>query len=552
MADLDIGTREAIGGDTSEYDVVIVGAGFAGLFSLYKLRGEGNSCRVFERGTGVGGVWYWNRYPGARVDVESVEYSYSFSADLERDWKWGERYSPQPELEAYANHVADRFDLRRDIRLETKVLACHFNEETGRWLVTTDRGDRVTARYVVMASGTLSEPKDIDLPGIEKFKGELYRTSRWPRHEVSFAGKRVGEIGTGSSGIQCIPEIAKTAGHLTVFQRTAGFSMPSNNGPTDVQRTQAWFEQRDEMHKRQRESQLGLIMSEFGPTGAMEVSEEERQKAFEARWAEGGLSIVGTFNDLLFNAQSNATCAEFVRGKIRTLIEDPDKADKLLPTSHPIFTKRPCVDSGYYQTFNKPNVDLVDVRENPIEAVTETGIIAGGKHYEFDMLVLAIGFDAMTGAMTRIDIRGRDNRSLKDLWESEGPVSLLGLAVAGFPNMFMIAGPGSPSVLGNMMGAFEHNAEWIGNMIRYMREHQLGVIEADPRAQEEWTAEVNRAANLTLYPQVDSWYTGANVPGKKRAFSAYLGGWANYLDTCDDAAAHDYRGFRLSRVSEKV
>ncbi len=403
-----------------------------------------------------------------------------------------------------------------------------------------------------MASGTLSEPKDIDLPGIENFKGELYRTSKWPRHEVSFEGKRVGEVGTGSSGIQCIPEIAKTAKHLTVFQRTASFSMPSNNGPTDVRRTQQWFDQRDEMHHRQRTSQLGLIMSEFGPHSAMEVSEEERRKAFEARWAEGGLSLVGTFNDLLFNKESNDSCAEFVREKIRQKIKDPKKAEKLLPTSHPIFTKRPCVDSGFYETFNRDNVDLVDVRETPIERVTEKGIVAGGKEYEFDMLVLAIGFDAMTGAMTRIDIRGRDNRSLKELWDNEGPVSLLGLAVAGFPNMFMIAGPGSPSVLGNMMGAFEHNAVWIGNMIRYMRDHQLQTIEADEQAQVAWTEEVNRAANLTLYPQVDSWYTGANVPGKKRSFSAYLGGWANYLDTCDNAAKDDYRGFRLSRVSEKA
>lgn len=550
MAESDSGHIRAA--DAGEYDVVIIGAGFAGLYSLYKLRGEGNHCRVFERGTGVGGVWYWNRYPGARVDVESLEYSYTFSADLEREWKWGERYSSQPELEAYANHVADRFDLRRDIQLETKVTACHFNEQTGRWLVMTDKGDKVTCRYLVMASGTLSEPKDIDLPGIENFKGELYRTSRWPRHEVSFKGKRVGEIGTGSSGIQCIPEIAKTAKHLTVFQRTAGFSMPSNNAPTDFERAREWFEHRDEYHRRQRESQLGLIMSEFGPNSAMEVSEEERQKAFEERWSTGGLAIVGTFNDLLFNKQSNETCAEFVRGKIRQKIKDPKVAEKLLPKTHPIFTKRPCVDTGYYETFNKPNVELVDVRETPIEQVTETGIIAGGRHHEFDMLVLAIGFDAMTGAMTRIDIRGRGGKSLKELWDNEGPVSFLGLAVAGFPNLFMIAGPGSPSVLGNMMGAFEHNAEWIANMIRYMRDHQLHVIEADEQAQADWTAEVNRAAHLTLYPEVDSWYTGANVPGKKRSFSAYLGGWANYLDTCDDAAANDYRGFRLSKVSEKV
>jgi cyclohexanone monooxygenase len=532
--------------DASDYDIVIVGAGFAGMYSLYKLRGEGHRVRVFEAGTGVGGVWYWNRYPGARVDVESLEYSFTFSADLERDWKWSEQYSSQAELEAYANHVADRFDLRRDIQLETRVTAAVFDEDDGRWIVSTDRGDRVSARFVVMASGSLSVPKDIDLPGIERFKGELYRTSQWPREHVEFAGKRVGEIGTGSSGIQIIPVIAEQAAHLTVFQRTAGFSMPSRNGPTNPAVAKAWFDNRDEMHRRQRRSPLGLVLAEMEPRSALDVSEEERRAAYEARWEKGGVYIIGAFNDLLFNKDSNETCAEFVREKIRAVVDDPEVAAKLVPNSHPIFTKRPCVDSGYYQTFNRDNVALVDVRETPIETVTETGIRAGGKDYEFDMLVLAIGFDAMTGAMTRIDIRGRGGVRLKDVWDGEGPNSYLGLAIAGFPNMFMIAGPGSPSVLGNMMGAFEENAAWIADCVAYMNDRQLGVIEVDQEAQDVWMAEVKRAAELTLYTTVDSWYTGANVPGKKRAFTPYLGGWSNYLDTCDDVAAQGYRGFRLS------
>ena len=530
-----------------DFDVVIVGAGFAGLFALHQLRSEGNRCRVFERGVGVGGVWHWNRYPGARVDVESLEYSYNFSRELERDWKWGEQYSSQPELEAYANHVADRFDLRRDIQLETNVLACHFVEEAGHWLVTTDCGDRVTAQFLVMASGSLSEPKDIDLPGIERFKGEVYRTSKWPRHEVNFSGKRVGEIGTGSSGIQVIPEIAKRAEQLTVFQRSASFAMPSHNGPSDPVRAKAWFDNRDEMHRRQRQSQLGLLMCEIEPRSALDLSAEERKEAYQERWDRGGLAIVGTFNDLIVNKESNATCTAFVQEKIREMVDDPEVARKLIPTDHPILTRRPCVENGYYQTFNRSNVELVDVRVNPIVTVTETGIVAGGRHYEFDILVLAIGFDAVTGAMSRIDIRGCKGATLKALWDAEGPVSYLGLAVSGFPNMFMISGPGSPSVLGNMMGAFEHNAAWIGRCIAYMRERRMDLIDVSPEAEKGWAAQVAQAANSTLYPEVDSWYTGANVAGKKRAFSAYVGGWSNYLDICDSVET-DYRGFTLGRI----
>ena len=531
----------------ASYDVVIVGAGFAGLYALYKLRKEGYCVRVYEAGSGVGGVWYWNRYPGARVDVENLEYSYTFSAELERDWQWSERYSSQPELEAYANHVADRFDLRRDIQFETRVTAMRFDEERNRWHVGTDRGTEVTARYCVMATGCLSIPKPVDLPGIDNFRGAIYRTSLWPKEGVDLTGKRVGEIGTGSSGVQSIPIIAAQAAHLTVFQRTAAFSMPSQNGAPDPARVKAWFDNRDRYHRQQRQSAFGLVMTEVSAVSAHEVSAEERRRLYEERWAQGGLGIISTFRDLLTDQKANDTAAEFVREKIRARVDAPETAAKLIPNGHPIFTKRPCVDTGYFETFNRDNVTLVDLREEPLETVTETGIRAGGKDYAFDILVLAIGFDAMTGALCNIDIRGRGGVSLRGQW-ADGPGTYLGLAVAGFPNMFLITGPGSPSVLGNMISAIEENSNWIAECITYMRKRGLSAVEATREAQDAWVAEVNRAADATLYPLARSWYMGDNVPGKKRVFLPYIGGWKKYLDRCDEVAAKGYEGFALASL----
>ena len=530
---------------TRDFDVVIIGAGFSGLYALHKLRGEGLHCRVYEAGDGVGGVWYWNRYPGARVDVESLEYSYTFSADMEQEWKWSEAYSSQPELEAYANHVADRFDLKRDIQLETRVTAMTWDEERDRWTVETDRGERVSARYMVMATGCLSVPKDIDLPGIETFKGEVYRTSLWPKEGVDFTGKTVGEVGTGSSGIQSIPVIAEQCRHLTVFQRTAAYSMPSHNTPTDPARAKAWFDNRDDLHRQQRESAFGLVMTALPEDAALDVDDEQRRQRYEESWQRGGLGIVGTFKDLMTDKQANDTLCEFVREKIRGKVKNPETVKKLLPYDYPIFTKRPCVDSGYFEAFNRDNVTLVDLREEPIETVTATGIRAGGKDYDFDILVLAIGFDAMTGAYDRIDIRGRAGQRLKDAWKA-GPTNYLGLMARGFPNMFMITGPGSPSVLGNQMGAIEHNAGWFANAIAHLSERQLGAIEPDETAQKEWMAEVQRAASETLYPETKSWYNGDNVAGKPRTFPIYLGGWKKYLDLCNEAAEKGYEGFRLN------
>jgi cation diffusion facilitator CzcD-associated flavoprotein CzcO len=542
---MNVAARVAREADSGELDVVVVGAGFAGLYALHKLRGLGHSVVVYEAGTGVGGTWYWNRYPGARVDIESREYSYSFSAELEHEWKWTEQYASQPELEAYANHVADRFDLRRDIRFETRVTSAVFDEASGRWTIKTDRGDEVRAKYCVMATGCLSIPKDIDLPGIETFKGEVYRTSLWPKQGVDFAGKRVAIVGTGSSGIQSIPVIAEQAGHVTVFQRTPNFSLPSNNGPIDKALVEDWLANREEYRRQQRESVFGAIVTDVNSRSARDVSDEERRAIYEKCWADGGFGIIGTFNDLLTDKWANDTASDFVREKIRGLVKDPATADKLLPRNHPIVTKRPCVDTGYFQTYNRDNVDLVDLKAAPIETVTASGIRAGGKDYEFDMLVLAIGFDAMTGALTSIDIRGRGGALLKDAW-ANGPRTYLGLMVAGFPNLFIITGPGSPSVLTNMIVSIEQHVEWIADCIGYLDERQLGVIEAKPDAQEKWVSEVNEAAEKTLYPLANSWYLGDNVPGKPHVFMPYIGGWKTYRDRCNDIAANDYEGFDLT------
>ncbi len=530
--------------DEFDFDVVVVGAGFSGLYALYKLRGEGHRVRVFEAASDVGGTWFFNRYPGARVDVESREYSFGFSEELENEWKWSELYSAQPELLRYAQHIADRFDLRRDIQFDTRVTAATFDAARNAWVVETDRGDRVVAHVMVMAAGNLSVPKDVDIPGIEAFKGEVYRASVWPAHEVSFTGKRVGIIGTGSSGVQIIPLVAEQADHLTVFQRTAVYSLPSRNGPMPEKVMREWLDNRVRYRKQQRDSFFGLVVTDVNPAKAGEVAEAERARIFEERWQQGGFSIIGSFSDLLVDEDANATVADFVRDKIRGVVKDPKVAARLMPTGYPIFTKRPSVDVGYYETYNRDNVELVDLKSTPIEAFTANAVRTGGKDHELDMLILAIGFDAMTGALNRIDIRGIGGRRLKDAW-AQGPQTYLGLAMAGFPNMFLIIGPGSPSILGNQMASMEHNVGWVADCLAYLSKNGFGAIDATPEAQASWMQEVKDAADKTLYPRVESWYTGANVAGKPRGFMAYLGGWKPYLDRCDDCAAKGYEGFRL-------
>jgi cyclohexanone monooxygenase len=529
----------------ARYDAVIVGAGFSGLYMLHRLRQLGLAARVLEAGSGVGGTWFWNRYPGARVDVESQEYCYSFSPELDAEWTWTERYASQPELLAYLNHVADRFDLRGDIQLETRVTAARFDEAANRWAIETDGGETISARWCVMATGCLSVPKEADVPGSTNFKGPIWRTSSWPAEGVDFSGRRVGVIGTGSSAIQAIPQIAAQADQVYVFQRTPNFSVPAHNGPLDPAVAADWAANRARYRAEARGTGFGIKAVNMQNRPTSEASPEEQVAAYEDRWAYGGFSLLGAFNDLILDPEANRTAADFVRGKIREIVKDPEVAEKLAPTSYPIGTKRMCVDTGYYATFNRGNVALVDLREEPIETITATGLKTPRGDYAFDDLVFAIGFDAMTGALSKIDVRGRGGAALKDVWAG-GPRTYLGLTVAGFPNLFIVTGPGSPSVLCNMAVAIEQHVDWIADCIAYMGQRQLGSIEATAAAQEAWVAHVNEVADGTLFPLADSWYIGANVPGKPRVFMPYIGGFATYRQTCDDIAANDYEGFALA------
>jgi cyclohexanone monooxygenase len=524
-------------------DAVIVGAGFAGLYMLYRLRGLGLSAQVFEAGKGVGGTWYWNRYPGARCDVESMDYSYSFSDELQQEWRWTERYSSQPEILRYINHVADRFDLRRDIQLETRVTAALFDEATGRWTVRTDRGHEVSAQFCIMATGCLSTAQKPQFEGLEDFTGKWYHTGYWPHEGVDFTGQRVGVIGTGSSAIQSIPIIAAQAAHLFVFQRTPNFSVPAHNAPLDPEYERTVKASYAEFRRQARESRVGFVV-ERNDKSALEVSDEERTREYEARWQRGGLGFSSTFNDLLISKDANDTAAEFFRAKIRSIVRDPAVAETLVPKHYPLGTKRLCVDTSYYATFNRDNVTLVDLKKTPIETITPEGLRTSEQAYTLDSIVFAIGFDAMTGSLLAMDIRGRDGRTLKDKW-AEGPKTYLGVAVAGFPNLFAITGPGSPSVLSNMIVSIEQHADWIADCIAYLREHDRTRIEATAEAESEWVQHVNDVGHATLYPQANSWYMGANIPGKPRMFMPYIGGVGVYRQKCDEVAAKGYEGFLL-------
>ena len=531
-----------------EYDAVVVGAGFAGLYMLHKLRSLGLSARVLEAGQGVGGTWFWNRYPGARCDVESFSYSYSFSEEIEQEWTWSHRYAMQPEILAYANFVADKLDLRRDIGFGIRVARAAYDERRHRWLVSTDKAGDFGARYLVMATGCLSVPKVPDLPGLSAFKGDVLHTADWPREGYDFAGKRVGIIGTGSSGVQAIPLIAEQAGHLTVFQRTANFSIPAWNGPvTDEQRAAMKAEYRA-LRKKARNSYAGDYADEYYLT-IREMTPEQRDAEFEKRWREGGFNYQYAFRDMMDDPVANEMAAEFVRRKIRRTVKDPKTAETLCPKDHPIGTKRLCVDTGYYETFNRPNVALVDIKADPITGFTANALRTGAHSFEIDTLVLATGFDAMTGALTAIDIRGRGGISLKAAW-AEGAGAYLGIAVAGFPNMFVITGPGSPSVLANVVLAIEQHVEWLGDLLAHARTRGIAEIEADGEAQKDWMREVSASADRTLYPHANSWYVGANVPGKPRVFLPYVDGFSTYEAQCRKIAAEGYRGFHLLRETE--
>ena len=525
---------------TPDVDAVIVGAGFAGLYSLYKLRELGFTARAFEAGDDVGGTWYWNRYPGARCDIESMFYSYQFDDDLQQEWEWTERYSTQQEILAYAQHVADRFDLRRDIRFETLVTAAHWDDDARMWSIETDKGDRVAARHVILGTGNLSSTNLPKIDGIGNFAGPVYHTGRWPHEGVDFTGKRVAVIGTGSSAIQSIPEIAKQADFVTVFQRTANYTIPAWNGPLDPKAAADIKANYKDLREKARHYFTCNIIDAEGDS-AIAIDDAERQAGYERKWREGGLGFIGAYRDLLVDEAANKTAADFVKAKIREIVKDPATAEDLTPTNV-IGCKRLCVDTDYWATYNRENVRLVNLQKTPIDTITADGIDAGGAHHAADALVCATGFDAMTGTILKIDIRGRGGLRIQDAWEG-GPRTYLGLATAGFPNMFTITGPGSPSVLANMIPAIEQHVEFIAGCLTHMRETGAAAIEPTPAAQDNWVAHVNDLADGSLRSACDTWYIGANVPGKARVFMPYIGGFPLYCETCEDVAADNYRGF---------
>ncbi|MDQ3384649.1 MAG: alpha/beta hydrolase fold domain-containing protein [Actinomycetota bacterium] len=530
---------------TEDVDVVVVGAGFAGLYLLHRLRERGFSATVLEAGDDVGGTWYWNRYPGARCDIPTTDYAYTFDPELEREWRWSEKYATQPEILSYLDHVADRHDLRRDIELSTRVAAAVWDESTSRWRLRTDAGDERSCRFYVMASGCLSVPKSLDIPGAERFGGDVHLTSRWPHEGVDFTGKRVAVIGTGSSGIQSIPIIAAQADELTIFQRTPNFSLPAHNGQPSGE-TRARLEADRDVYRQAARWSRGGIPGDPPELSALASSEEVRRARFEEAWAAGELfAILGTFNDLLVDREANELVAEMIREKIRATVSDPATAEALCPKDHPLGTKRPCLDTGYFETYNLPHVRLVDLRQQPLATITETGIETVAESFDVDAIVYATGFDAMTGAIVSVDITGRGGVTLAERW-ADGPATYLGLTTVGFPNLFTITGPGSPSVLSNMVVSIEQHVDWVVDCMDHLRANDLETIEATEQAEAAWGRHVNDCADLTLYPTANSWYMGANVPGKPRVFLPYVGGVGAYRGICDEVVADGYLGFTLT------
>lgn len=528
-------------------DVVVVGAGFGGLYALHKFRSMGLSVRVFEAAPDVGGTWYYNRYPGARCDVESVDYCYSFSDELQQEWTWTEKYATQGEILRYINWVADKLDLRRDITFDTRVISAMLDEHTLRWTVGTDEGESVDARFVVMATGPLSAAVTPNIPGLSSFGGDIYHTAHWPHENVDFSGKRVAVIGTGSSGIQSIPIIAEQADHLYVFQRTPNYSVPAGNRPLtadEIADIKANYAERRRMSWRSG----GGSPHVAHPKLTLEASPQEREEAFEKRWELGGVLFSKTFSDQMITLEANEEARKFYENKIRAVIDDPQLADMLIPTDHPIGTKRICTDTNYFQTYNRDNVTLVSVRKTPIESIDETGINTEAKHYDIDALVLATGFDAMTGTLAKIDIVGRGGQKMVDDWVA-GPRTYLGLGTDGFPNLFLVSGPGAPAVLANMVLHAEAHINWIADAITYLDTHGYAALEPTVDAVDNWVAECAQRAEATLFTKANSWYMGANIPGKPRIFMLFLGGFGTYLDICNEAAAAGYKGFDLLKAS---
>lgn len=530
------------------YDAVVVGAGFSGLYMLHKLREAGYRVKVYEAGSDVGGTWYWSRYPGARCDSESIYYNYTFSEEIYNEWTWSERFASQSEILEYLNFVADRLDLRKDIQFDTRVISSHYQDKDEQWLVTTDDGEQVKAKYFITGVGCLSTANIPKFKGLEKFKGEWYHTGRWPHEGVDFKGKTVGVIGTGSSGIQSIPVIAEEAEKLYVFQRTPQYSIPARNHPYSkefIQQTKANFH---EIRKKMHQTSTGLA-TEPRNRSALSDPPEKRKQAFEKAWEEGGLNLFYTYNDFTVNEKANATISAFIREKIAAIVKDPEVRDKLMPTYY-FGTKRPVLDTNYFETFNKEHVELVNVKEDPIQEITEKGVgTKSGAEYPLDILVFATGYDAMTGTLLKMDIRGRDGLSLREKWADGAETkTYLGLAVNGFPNMFMITGPESPSVLSNVPTSIEQHVEWIFECIEYMKEKGYEIVEATEEEETSWSTHCREVAESTLFVKTDSWYTGANIEGKPRRFPIYLGGVGTYGEKIKEVANKNYEGFKLQVV----
>lgn len=525
-----------------KFDVVIVGAGFAGMYALHKLRELGFSVKVVEAGDGVGGTWFWNRYPGARCDVNSLEYSYQFSEELQQEWSWSEKYAPQPEILEYANHVADRFHLRRDIQFNTRVISIVL-QESSRWIITTQNEEQFETQFCVMATGCLSKINIPKFEGLENYRGEVLHTGVWPLHEVDFGEKNVGIIGTGSSAIQAIPIVAEQAKSLTVFQRTASFSIPAHNAETDKEYEKSIKIDYAEF-RRSNSLRYAALNNNPNPVSALELESDERDAYYQSRWNDGGLGFLASFNDIGINLEANKTAVTFVHGKIHEIVKDQAVAELLCPKTV-LGCKRLCVDTNYYQTFNRDNVKLVDIGEAGIDKISDQGLTTKGEEFRFDTLIFATGFDAMTGALLDIDIRGCNDLSLKEKWQ-DGPKNYLGLTISGFPNLFTITGPGSPSVLANMIVAIEQHVEWIASCLSYLRDNSKQRIEAEAEAEESWVRLVNNIADQTLYSSgCNSWYTGANIPGKPQIFMPYLG-YPSYVEKCESVAEQGYSGFKIS------
>ncbi|CAF4244728.1 unnamed protein product [Rotaria sp. Silwood2] len=525
-----------------KFDAVIVGAGFSGLYMLYQLREHGFSARIIEAGDGIGGTWYWNRYPGARCDIESMQYSYSFSEKLQQEWKWSELYASQPEILHYLNYVADKLDLRKDIQLSTRVNAAFFDETNSCWKIQTNQGDRLLAKYCIMATGCLSTAQTPQMKGLDTFKGNHYHTGLWPHKDVCFSGRRVAIIGTGSSGIQSTPVIAEQADHVFVFQRTPNFSIPSRNEPLKSEYEQWWKSNYGEYRRESLENEFAFLAKDFKNCSAMDLTPEERLQEYEKRWRIGGIAFLLSFKDLLFNKEANDTAADFVRAKIRETVKDPTVAETLIPHTYPFGTKRLCVDTNYFETFNRENVTLVDVRNESIDEIIPTGIRIKEKIYEVDDIVFATGFDAMTGTLLKIDIRGRCGKALREKW-ADGPRTYLGLMVADFPNLFIVTGPGSPSVFVNMVLGIEQHVDMITASLDHLRMHNYNTIEAQVEAENSWVNHVNDIANMTLFPLANSWYVGANIEGKPRVWMPYIGGFNRYRERCLEIVNNGYEGF---------